>query len=68
MTDNQFILIRRCSKWQYQRERPLRQDVIREEITFGSLTLPHWLDVLTAVNTSARTDFALPAAIMMDAR
>ena len=44
-------------KWQFQRERHLKQEEIREEQT-GSLLFRAWLNVLSAVRSSCRTEFA----------
>jgi hypothetical protein len=51
-------------KWQYQREKYPKPDVIRDVQQFGSLTHLHCVSALTVVNLLHLTEFARIADII----
>jgi hypothetical protein len=51
-------MFKEVPKWQYRREKLLKQDVTRDVIIYGSLLLPPSLSASVAVNTSVLTEYA----------
>lgn len=56
--------IRRSQKWQYRREKYLRQEEIRDAAMFGSLISPDSQSAPSAANTIFPTEFAETARLM----
>jgi hypothetical protein len=55
-------------KWQYLREKHLKQEEIKDVIIYGRFPLLHWLNVPVAASTNVLIAFAMLAVIMVTVR